>query len=104
MSTSDVLAPWRGQEYVPLPDLARAVGMPKHIVQYARQNKIIVPAERRGPNGRHLVTWEQALLIVAAAALAAAAGIAIVTAIYALKNAGARVTDSAVVIPLGAAA
>jgi hypothetical protein len=104
MTATDVLARWEGQELVPLPDLAHAVGLTRGTLHYARQNGLIVPVKRRGPNGRHLITWDQAVLIVAAAIVAAAAGIAIVTAIHALRGAGATVADGAVVIPLGVAA
>jgi hypothetical protein len=105
MSAADVLTRWEGQDLIPLPDLAHEVGLNRGTLHYARKTGAIIPdPTRRGRNGRHMITWEQALLIVAAAALAAAAGIALVTALHALRGAGAQVANGGVMIPLGAAA
>lgn len=104
MVATDVLSRWEGQDLVPLPDLAYSVGLNRGTLHVVRKQGLITPAEKRGPNGRHLITWDQALLLVAAALVAAAAGIAIVTALQALRGSGAKVADGAVVIPLGVAA
>jgi hypothetical protein len=104
MSVAEMLKPWQGQELVPLPDLARSVGLDRNAQHYAMRHGMFTPATKRGRNGRYLITWDDAILIVTAAIVAAAAGIAIVTALHALRGAGAQVSGDVVTIPLGVAA
>jgi hypothetical protein len=100
-----VLDEWAGQDLIPLPGLsdalerAGAVGMDANARHYAIRKGIITPAVR--VNGRPcMVTWEDALLIVLAATMAVAAGIALVSALRALRNTGAQVSGDVVTISL----
>jgi hypothetical protein len=102
MSTSDVLAPWQGQPLVPLPDLGAAVGLDRARQSYAIEKGIIRPVPKRGPNGRYMVTWDEAVLIAAAAILAVTAGVALVTMIRSLRGAGAQIGSNGITIPIGA--
>lgn len=101
MSVSDVLAPWQGQPLVPLPDLGAAVGLDRGRQVYAIEKGIIKPAPKKGPNGRYMVTWDEAVLIAAAAILAVAAGVALVTMIRSLRGAGAEIGAGGITIPVG---
>lgn len=102
MSIADVLAPYSGRDLIPLPEIGRAVGLDAPRQTYAVTKGLIHPADKRGPNGRYLVTRDEAVFILTAAALALAAGIAIVTMIRTLRAAGAKVSGSAITIPVGA--
>lgn len=102
MSKTDVLARWEGQEFIPLPELARPLGLNMAAQSYAVRKGVITPAPKRGANGRYMVTRDEALFLLAAAGIAAAVGIAIVTALRYLRSSGARVSDGAVIIPLTA--
>jgi hypothetical protein len=97
-----MLERWQGQDLLPLPDVARSVGLDRNSQHYAIRHGVITPARKRGANGRYLITREDALLLLAAALVAAAAGIAIVTALRGLRSAGATATSAdSIVIPLG---
>lgn len=101
MSIADVMAPYSGRDLIPLPDIGRAVGLDAPRQTYAVRKGLIQPVDgKRGPNGRYLVSWDEALFIVTAAALALAAGIAVVTMLRTLRAAGAQVSGSAVMIPV----
>lgn len=104
MSAESVLSRWDRDELIPLHELAHEVGMGRGALHYAVKNGVITPSERKGRHGRHLVTWGEALLLVAAALLAASLGLAIVTALRGLKATGAAPAPSGVVIPLGGVA
>lgn len=104
MSTAEILSEWEGRTLIPLPDLGARVGMDHAKQAYAIRKGIIQTTGTRGANGRHTVTWEEAALIVAAAALAAVAGIAVVTMLRSLRGAGAQVSSGGVTIPLGSVA
>lgn len=102
MSVAEILAEWEGREVIPLPDLGARVGLDRGRQEYAIRKGIIHPSGKRGANGRHTVTWDEAALIVAAALLAALGGIALVTLIKSLREVGAQVTPAGITIPLGA--
>lgn len=97
---AETLAAFGDDELIPLRDVGDAVGLKRGMQDYAVRRSIIVPAETRGPNGRYLVTRDEALLILAAAVLAVAVGAALVTVIKTLRNSGATVTPAGVLLPL----
>lgn len=99
-----MLEPWRGQPLVPLPDLGKVVGLDRNAQAYSVRHGLFTPAAKRGPNGRLLITWDEAVILCAAALVAVAAGIAVVSALVALRGAGAKVSGDVVTIPLGIAA
>lgn len=100
MTADSVLDRWQGAELIPLPELASALEMGRGALHYAVKSGVITPSERKGPNGRHLITWAEAAILVAAAVLAASLGLAIVTALRGLKASGAVAAPSGVMIPL----
>lgn len=102
MSVTDALAPYGTRDLIPLPDIGRSVGLDADRQYYAVRKGLIHPASKRGPNGRYLITRDEAVFILTAAALALAAGIAVVTMLRTLRAAGAKVSGSAITIPVGA--
>ena len=106
ISPVDVLARFGDSELIPLPDLGEPIGLDRSKRDYAVTKGIIKTAQPKNtsragrPNGCHMVTREEALLILAAAALAAAIGVAIVTVIKSLRKSGCTVTPDGLLVPL----
>ena len=99
--TPELLERWQGQSAVPVAEVAHAVGLDYHHTKYALNKGLIKPIpDRRGKGNAHLIEWDQVVLILAAAALAAVAGIAVVTALRSLRNSGAHVGPGGVTIPV----
>jgi hypothetical protein len=103
MIASEVLDQWQGRETVPLPEVARAVGMPRSTRDFAVRQGFIRPLGEGGRGKTMVLPWDEVVLIVAAAVLSAAAGVAITTIIRALRVSGATVAGSTIVIPAGLA-
>jgi hypothetical protein len=101
MSVTETLALWEGRNSVPFPDVARAVGLDRNHIAYAVNKGIIEPLPQRGPSNAHMLRWDDVVLIVVAAAIATAAGIAVMTVIRSLRQSGAQVTPAGVTIPIG---
>jgi hypothetical protein len=101
---TEVLDRWQGCEYVPLPEVAEAVGLDQAARSYVIKHGIIPVAPKRGRNGRYMISHDTAVLLVAAGRLAAASGMAVATAIQVLRSTGAEVSGDRVVIPLETAA
>jgi hypothetical protein len=70
---------------VPLTAVADAARLTLWQVRKVERDGLVSPLERRGPNGRFLVSKEDALLLLAAAFAAAAAGLALVEVVRALR-------------------
>jgi hypothetical protein len=98
----EVLEQWQGRETVPLSEVARAVDMPRGTRDFAVRTGAIRPCAGGGRGRAHHLAWDEVVLIVTAAALAAAAGVAVTVIIRALRASGATVNGSAVVIKAGA--
>lgn len=99
------LAPFGDVEVIPLSRLGDHLGMTRNarndLVIKGLIRPTIDPNDHRRARGRRvLVDRDEALLIVAAALLAAALGIAIATVIRGLRNSGVILTADAVTIPL----
>ena len=103
MSITDALAPFAGRDLIPLPELGNSLGFNKAAQSYAVRHGVITPAPKKGKSGRYMVTRDEAMLIIAAAGLALAIGVALVTAIRALRESGATVTAGGIVIPIAGA-
>ena len=103
MIASDVLESLGDGELIPLADVAQRAGLNRGTQNYAIRHHVITPAAKRGPHGRYLVTREQALLILAAGAIAVAIGAAVVTVLRTLRDTGAEVTPAGLTIPLNLA-
>lgn len=93
-------------ELIPLPILADSIGLNRGQRDYAVRKGIIKTAQapktsRAGrPNGCHMVTKEEGLLLLACAALASAIGIALVTVVRTLRDSGCRITPDGLLVPL----
>ena len=101
----DALSPFGDRDLIPLPEIGNYLGMPRAtrnaLVSKGLVRTTVAPGETRSARGRKvLVTRDEALLIIAAALMAAALGIALVTAIRGLRNSGAVLTADALTIPL----
>ena len=92
MNVAKVLEPFDGRELIGLPELGDrlgetlGVGMSRTVREYAVRHGVIIPVPQRGPNGRYQLTPDEATRVVLAAMVAAAAGIAIVTALRGLQG------------------
>lgn len=100
---------WRVSDgTVPLADVARTVQM-AHGTSYAQVDQAaragLISVERWGGrgNGRH-VTLDEALTVLAVAALAVAAGLAFGALLRALRTTGATMTPAGLTIPIPDAA
>lgn len=106
ISPAELMARFGDSELIPLPELGEPIGLDRSRRDYAVTRGIIKTAQDRNtsragrPNGCHMVTREEAMLILAAAALAAAIGVALVTVIRTLRNSGCSVTAEGLLIPL----
>lgn len=100
MFESSVLERFGEGDLIPLADLADHVGLNRGTQNYAIRTKVIIPADKRGPHGRYLLTRDETLLILAAAAISISIGVALVTILRTLRETGARVTDGSLTIPL----
>jgi hypothetical protein len=86
------------QEVIPLPVVRDLVGWNRQQQVHAVKSGAIRPVEKRGPAGCYQVTRDDAIEILIAAALAFAAGIAIVAMLRAIQGSGldARVLAEAI--------
>jgi hypothetical protein len=85
---SGLLAGLPDMEVIPLPLIRDRVGWNRDGQSLAVKQGVIRPVEKRGPAGCYQVTREDAIEILIAAALAFAAGVAIVVMLRAIKGAG----------------
>ncbi|MGW3984726.1 hypothetical protein [Streptomyces mirabilis] len=95
---------WRvtSEGTVRVSDVARTVGDYESVNYTVRRCGVPV-ASQHGQGGARYIHVREALLILAAATVAVAAGIAL-AAMYRALKATATITDTSVVIPLGTAA
>ena len=102
MDVAAVLEPFDGRELIGLPELGErlgetvGLGMSRTVREYAVRHGVITPASQRGPNGRYQLTRDDAARVVLGAMLAAAAGIAIVTALRGLQGLPSGPLDAAI--------
>jgi hypothetical protein len=102
MTAPDLLAALDGADTIPLALLRGLVGWNRQAQRYAVAAGLIRPVPRRGPHGGYRVTRDDAIIILAAAALAPASGVAVVTMLRALQAAGLSPQDLAEAITGGA--
>ena len=100
LPTTEVLEQWQTRRAVPLPEVTHAVGLNYDHGKAFVQQGLVQPLPERGRNNAHMIDWDQIVLILAAAAFAALAGIAITTALRTLRQSGAQVTPGGVTIPV----
>ena len=104
VASLEILEQWQGRDAVRLSEVARAVDMPRGTRDFAVRTGAIKPCARGGKGSAVLVDWDEVVLIVTAAALAAAAAVAVTVVLRALRESGAKVGPTGVVIPFGPAA
>lgn len=107
--TQTMPAAWRVSDgTVPLVDVARTV-KETHGTSYASIDQAVraglIPVEKQGGSGnaRH-ITLDDALTVLAVAALAVAAGLAFGALLRALTTTGAQITPAGLTIPIPKAA
>lgn len=101
--TQDALEQIAKDDLVTLPDLVRVSGVPRTAFRTAVEEGLITPSpvrRGRGRGGAITFTKEDAMFLLAVAALAALAGIAFVTMLKAMKQTGAQVNGNEVTINL----
>lgn len=97
----NVAALWGNRELVSAPEVARTAGIPRGWVRVAVDSGAVPEATRGDNRGRPvMLTRQDALLIVAAAALVAVTGIALVTVIRLLRESGAQLGPDGLLIRL----
>lgn len=106
--TATALAPkgWRvsPEGAVPVADVVRSAGVSHSSVDYVVRLGLVDVVDQRGTGRRRYISVEDGLLIMAAAALAVAAGVALAAMFRAVKAQGATVTPGNITIPLNLAA
>lgn len=88
---------------VDLPEVVRVSGLPRRALRTAMDDGLITPTDVRrgqGRGGSYTFTVEDALFVIAVAALALAAGVAFVTMVRAMKASGAQLGPDGIKIPL----
>lgn len=88
MTASELLAALDGRDAIPLAVLRELIGWDRQAQRYAVQAGLIRPLPRRGAHGGYRVTRDDAITILAAAALAPGAGVAVVTMLRTIQAAG----------------
>jgi hypothetical protein len=83
-----LLADLPDAEVIPLPFVRDRIGWTRDQQSYAVESGAIRPVDKRGKAGCYQVTREDAVLILIAASLALAAGVAVVMMIRAIREAG----------------
>lgn len=88
----DLLADLPDAEVIPLPLIRDRIGWTRDAQSLAVKQGAIRPIEKRGKDGCYQVTRDDAVMILVAAALALAAGVAVVVMIRAIQGAGLDAT------------
>lgn len=88
-----VVDPWQGQATVPLFDVARVAGVPRHDLRHCELKGLIKHAGRlsgpgvgRGKGGAPVVTHDEALFLLRCALIALAAGVAVATVVRVMRG------------------
>jgi hypothetical protein len=84
----ELLADLPDAEVIPLPVIRDRIGWDRATQSYAVRSGVIRPVPERGKAGCYQVTRDDAIQILVAAALALAAGIAVVAMIRAIQESG----------------
>jgi hypothetical protein len=95
----EALAPWADANGVPLPELARRLGLSRNERQAMLTHHLVTPITPR-QGAPAVVSHDDAERIVSAALLAAALGLAVIVVLRILAGTGAKVTASGVVLPV----
>lgn len=74
MATKSVLDQWADREVIPAAEITRVADLPRMALYHAHDRGLIDDV-RRAPNGRLLLTREDAIMVLAAAAIMVTAGI-----------------------------
>jgi hypothetical protein len=85
---------------VPVADVVRSAGVPHGAVDYTIRLGLVPVHAQFGAHRRRYISREDALMLLAAAALAVAAGVALATIVRAIKATGAQVGPGGLTIPV----
>lgn len=85
-----VADPWPDTDAVPVIDVARKAHVPRYDVRTVELEGLVSHLPKRGPKGSLMVSKDDALFLLGCAALAVAAGIALVTVVRVLRETGAQ--------------
>lgn len=99
--TADAIEDITRDGLVDLPDLVRVSGLTRETLRAAVDDGLVTtsPVRRgRGRGGAITITKEEAIFLLAVAALAFAAGVAFATLLRAMKNNGAQLSGNALTI------
>lgn len=103
MDAADATVPedWRvtSDGTVPVADVVRSAGVPHGAIDYPVRLGLIDVTGQHGQGRRRYIRVEDGLMILAAAALAVAAGVTLVAILKAMKATGAQITPSGLTIP-----
>lgn len=83
-----LLADLPDAEVIPLPIIRDRIGWTRDQQSYAVETGAIRPIDKRGKAGCYQVTRDDAVMILIAAAIALAAGVAVVMVIRGIRDAG----------------
>ncbi len=101
MATVTAPEGWRVEDgAVRLSDVGKTAQCPYSTIQWAARSGLIEVERQGGQGNARWVRVEDALLIVAVAALAVAAGLAFASLLKAVKDSGARVSPEGLTIPM----
>ena len=100
MVVNEVLAQWEGRDTVTLPELARAIEMPRPTREFATRTGAIRPIGGGGRGKPYLISMDEVRYVLACAALCAITGIAITAALKACRETGLTIGPAGITIPL----
>lgn len=105
MATVTAPLDWRVSEgTVPIPDVVRTAQCSRASIDVAIRNGLIPVARQGGSGNARHITLDDALLIIAVAALAVAAGLAFGAMLRAIRTTGGTMGPQGLTIPLTPAA
>lgn len=93
---------WAGRDVLPVMEVVRAAGLSRDDVRVVDKAGLLRKLDRRGPKNAIMITREEAMFLLGVAALAIAAGMALVTMARLLRETGASVGPTGIVIPFPA--
>jgi len=103
---AEALAPFADRDLIPFAEFGEPLGFNRGRRDYAIRKGIVLTTARPGesragrPNGAHLITRDEALLILSAVILAGVIGVAVTAMIKTLRNSGATFTTDGLFLPL----
>lgn len=85
---------------VPVADVVRSAGVPHSAIDYTIRLGLVPVLAQGGASRRRWISREDAVMLLAAAALAVAAGVALAVIVRAIRATGAQVGPDGLTIPV----